>query len=238
MELPKQDKTTKPSSRQIVNPSTRKRNHEMVGSHTNTIEQDTSKAQQQAIERNMHMVKRNRVRAAYIAPTADNDALSTQNKTNDEPTTEFNSEGEKSKGQDHTTSNSRHNNEPIEIFSIEAMFPNEVPDVMDPLLAYKAMSDPDVMYLHQAMKEKDKEEFIKAMRDEVRDQANNGNFTVIRKDKIPKDKRLLKAVWQMRRKRDIKTRAIKKYSSISSPLIKSTSTNRVRCMWTSRTSRW
>ena len=69
--------------------------------------------------------------------------------------------------------------EPIEIFSIEAMFPNKTPEVMDPLLAFKAIADPDVMYLQQAMREKDKEEFIKAMKTEVRDQANSGTLTVI-----------------------------------------------------------
>ena len=83
----------------------------------------------------------------------------------------------------------------------------------DPLLAYKAVADPDVMYLHQAMKEKDKEHFIQAMKKEVRDQAANGNFSVIKKSDIPEGKRILKSVWQMRRKRDIITRKVKKYKA-------------------------
>ena len=33
----------------------------------------------------------------------------------------------------------------------------------DPLQVYKAMADPDTMYMHQAMKEPDKEMFIRAM---------------------------------------------------------------------------
>ena len=103
--------------------------------------------------------------------------------------------------------------DPIEIFSMEAMYPSELPEVTDPLLAYKAVADPDVMYLHQAMKEKDRDMFIEAMRKEVKDQAENGNFSIVRKDTIPKGKNVLKAVWQMRRKRDIKTRAIKKYKA-------------------------
>ena len=102
---------------------------------------------------------------------------------------------------------------PVEIFSLETMYQNEYPDIIDPLMAYKAVADPDVMYLHQAMREADKEQFIEAMRKEVRDQSENGNFSVVRKDSIPQDKRVLKAVWQMRRKRDIKTRAIKKYKA-------------------------
>ena len=108
---------------------------------------------------------------------------------------------------------SQEESDPIEIFSMEAMYPNEYPEATDPILAYKAVADPDVMYLHQAMREKDRDMFIEAMRKEVKDQAENGNFSVVRKDTIPKEKNILKAVWQMRRKRDIKTRAIKKYKA-------------------------
>ena len=100
-----------------------------------------------------------------------------------------------------------------EIFSFEALFPNETPEIMDPLLAYKAVADPDVMYLHQAMKEHDRDKFIEAMRKEIRDQSDNGNFSIMRRDKLPPDKRVLKTVWQMRRKRDIKSRIVKKYKA-------------------------
>ena len=100
-----------------------------------------------------------------------------------------------------------------EIFSFEALFPHEEPEILDPLLAYKAVADPDVMYLHQAMKEHDKEKFIEAMRKEIRDQSQNGNFTIMNRNELPKGKRVLKTVWQMRRKRDIKSRAVKKYKA-------------------------
>ncbi len=80
-------------------------------------------------------------------------------------------------------------------------------------IAYKASTDPDTMYMHQAMMEPDKGEFIKAMQKEVEDQMSNGNFTIVHKDEVPKDKVILPAVWQMRRKRDIKTRQIKKYKA-------------------------
>ena len=33
----------------------------------------------------------------------------------------------------------------------------------NPLHAYKAVADPDTIYLHQAMKEPDRKEFLKAM---------------------------------------------------------------------------
>ena len=83
----------------------------------------------------------------------------------------------------------------------------------DPLYAYKAVTDPDTMYLHQALREKDRDQFIEAMKREVDDQSKNGNFTIIRRKEMPEGKRTLKSVWQMRRKRDIKTRQIKKYKA-------------------------
>ena len=80
-------------------------------------------------------------------------------------------------------------------------------------MAYKATSDPDTMYLHQAMQEPDKKEFVEAMQKEVRDQYENGNFSIIHKSKLPQGATVLPAVWQMKRKRDIKTRNVKKWKA-------------------------
>ena len=52
---------------------------------------------------------------------------------------------------------------PSEIFCYEAMYPEADADIHDPLLAYKAVSDPDTMYLHQAMKKDDRNDFIKTI---------------------------------------------------------------------------
>ena len=82
-----------------------------------------------------------------------------------------------------------------------------------PLEIYKAVADPDTMYLHQAMKQPDKREFIKAMVKEVEDQFQNGNFTIIPRSQLPKGATVLPAVWQMKRKRDIRTRKVKKYKA-------------------------
>ena len=95
-----------------------------------------------------------------------------------------------------------------------AMFPDDDKANWDnPLLAYKATSDPDTLYYHQAMKEQDKEEFESSMMKEVEDQYNNGNFSKVHKSEVPDDQIVLPAVWQMRRKRDAKTGAIKKYKA-------------------------
>ena len=106
-----------------------------------------------------------------------------------------------------------------EIMCLEAMFPDNAQQLQmmrmdnDPLYAYKAVADPDTMYLHQAMKEPDWMEFREAMIKEVNDQMENGNFTIIKRSKVPKGKTILPAVWQMKRKRDIKTRKVKKYKA-------------------------
>ena len=98
------------------------------------------------------------------------------------------------------------------IFCLEAMFPIRE-EIDNPLMAYKATSDPDTMYLHEAMKEPDGGEFVKAMEKEVTDQMENGNFSIIPKILVPKWEKILPTVWQMKRKRDIKTRQIKKYKA-------------------------
>jgi hypothetical protein len=95
------------------------------------------------------------------------------------------------------------------------MFPDDDRIEWDnPLLAYKATSDPDILYNHQAMKEQDKEEIESSMMKEIEDQYNNGNFTIVHKGEVVPDNQIvLPAVWQMRRKRDAKTGVIKKYKA-------------------------
>lgn len=101
-----------------------------------------------------------------------------------------------------------------ELFSFQAMFPNYAgfPE-KDPIQVYKATSDPDTMYHHEAMKQPDAVEFRVAMDKEWDDQLKNGNFTVIHRSEVPEGATVLPTVWQMRRKRDIRTRQIKKYKA-------------------------
>ena len=59
--------------------------------------------------------------------------------------------------------------------------------INEPLLAYKATADPDTMYLHEAMKQKDWKEFRKAMQKVVDDRMEDKNFSVTHKNKILKN---------------------------------------------------
>ena len=102
-----------------------------------------------------------------------------------------------------------------ELFCLETMFPHDPPaSPNDSLLAYKAAtSDPDTMYHHQAMKEPDAEQFMNGMQQEMDRQFTDGNFSIIHRSQIPKGEKIFPGVWQMRRKRDIKTREIKKHKA-------------------------
>jgi hypothetical protein len=49
---------------------------------------------------------------------------------------------------------------------------------------------------------------------ELRDrQFENGNFTVVHKSEVPEGNTILPAVWQIKRKRDAKTGAMKKHKA-------------------------
>ena len=99
-----------------------------------------------------------------------------------------------------------------ELFCLQSMFPIESIGPAE-ILAMKATADPDTMCLHEAMKEPDREEFLKAMQKEIDDQMENGNYDIIKKSEVPKGEKILPAVWQMKRKRDIKTQKVKKYKA-------------------------
>ena len=77
----------------------------------------------------------------------------------------------------------------------------------------KAQSDPDTMYHHQAMREPDHKHFIAAMDKEIADQMANGNFVLLPRSSLPNGATVLNAVWQMKRKRDIRTGKIVKYKA-------------------------
>jgi len=78
---------------------------------------------------------------------------------------------------------------------------------------YKATSDPDTLYHHQAMKQPDADKFREAMAKEWEDQRRNGNFEIVKKSEVPKGTTILPSVWQMRRKREVSTGKIKKYKA-------------------------
>ncbi len=101
-----------------------------------------------------------------------------------------------------------------EIFCYTAISPDKInPANMDPLFVYKSSVDPDTLYHHEAMREPDRKEFKRAMQKEIDDRIKGKNFSIVHKSTVPKGATVLPAVWQLRRKRDIRTREIKKYKA-------------------------
>jgi hypothetical protein len=80
-------------------------------------------------------------------------------------------------------------------------------------LAFAATADPDTMYLDQALREPDREQFLEAMRKEVEDHEKRKHWVVVRRDSLPKGTPVLPAVWSMKRKRRLSTREVYKWKA-------------------------
>ncbi len=82
-----------------------------------------------------------------------------------------------------------------------------------PMLAYAASADPDTMYYHEAMREPDSAEFIKAMDKEVQSHTENHVWELVPRSSVPPATKILPAVWAMKRKRRIATREVYKWKA-------------------------
>jgi Reverse transcriptase (RNA-dependent DNA polymerase) len=84
--------------------------------------------------------------------------------------------------------------------------------IVDPI-ALATSTDPDVMYLDQAMKQPDRKQFKEAMQKEVQAHTDGKNWKIVHRDQIPKKHKVLPAVWAMIRKRDISTQQVYKWKA-------------------------
>eukprot|EP00957_Ditylum_brightwellii_P010854 822814-Ditylum_brightwellii.AAC.1 len=80
-------------------------------------------------------------------------------------------------------------------------------------LAFLSQSDPDTMQYHQAMKQPDWAQFIKAIVREVNTHTEKRHWRLIPKNQVPEGVKVLSAVWAMKRKCDIKTGKILKWKA-------------------------
>ena len=80
-------------------------------------------------------------------------------------------------------------------------------------IAYAASADKDTMYMHQAMRQPDKKQFIQAMVDEVTAHTKNGHWKIIPRSQVPEGTKVLPSVWSMKRKRRILTREVYKWKA-------------------------
>ena len=69
------------------------------------------------------------------------------------------------------------------------------------------------MYLHEALREPDCEQFILAMEKEIDMQERNQSWELVKRHQLKHDTPILPAVWAMRRKRRIATQEVYKWKA-------------------------
>jgi hypothetical protein len=89
----------------------------------------------------------------------------------------------------------------------------EIQESMSDPVAFAATTNPDTMYLHQALRAPDREKFIEAMAKEVQDHESGKHWEVVSKSEVPQGTSILPAVWSMKRKRRITTNEIYKWKA-------------------------
>ena len=75
------------------------------------------------------------------------------------------------------------NGENEEVYEGEVEY--EIQKRMSDPIAFAASADPDTMYLHEAMKQPDKKQFIQAMLDEVNTHTNRGHWEITSRADVP-----------------------------------------------------
>ena len=85
---------------------------------------------------------------------------------------------------------------------------------MSQLMAFATnKSDPDTMYMHQAMQQPDKEKFKQAMVEEIKAHTENKHWEVIERSDVPEGDKILPPVWAMKRKRCMATGKVYKWKA-------------------------
>jgi len=90
---------------------------------------------------------------------------------------------------------------------------NEELERLDHPISFAASSNPDILYLDDAMRAPDANEFRKAMAQEIKSHTDNGHWQIVDKSSVPGMASILPAVWAFRRKRRIKTQEVYKWKA-------------------------
>ena len=81
------------------------------------------------------------------------------------------------------------------------------------LIAYAASSDPDILYVDQALQAPDRDDFIKAMVKEIKGHEEKGHWWLIPQASVPTGVQVLPSVWALRHKRRLDTGDIYKHKA-------------------------
>ena len=101
----------------------------------------------------------------------------------------------------------------INYYSRAEMRDYDEQDKMSDPIAFKASTNPDILYYHQAMQAHDKDAFKQAVIEEVNAHIEGNHWELIDKNNVPDGTKVIDSVWAMRRKRDIKTREVYKHKA-------------------------
>ena len=104
----------------------------------------------------------------------------------------------------------------LSMSSIADQFYDEDFELLDSLedpIAFKAVHDPDTLYMHQALKQHDSDKFIDAMVKEIRDHEVRFHWRVVKRSTVPSDQKVLPSVWAMKRKRRILSGEVYKWKA-------------------------
>jgi hypothetical protein len=83
----------------------------------------------------------------------------------------------------------------------------------DPIAYMAKLGDPDTMYLDDALKAPDRDEFIQAMQQEVTQHEERGHWIMIPRSQVPAGTKILLAVWSTKRKRRVATGEVYKHKA-------------------------
>jgi Reverse transcriptase (RNA-dependent DNA polymerase) len=93
------------------------------------------------------------------------------------------------------------------------------PDNVEPVLEYEdpitcmATGGQDNFYYHEILHEPDKLQFINAMKQEIKEHNDNGNWVPVRRCDLPADTKVIPLVWAMRQKRSLTDGTIHKWKA-------------------------
>jgi hypothetical protein len=85
--------------------------------------------------------------------------------------------------------------------------------VIECLLSVVARADEDTMYWDQAIKQPDADKFLEAAFEEIKTHEDNHHWEVVPIEDLPEDTPVLDPVWNMKRKRRLKTNKVYKHKA-------------------------
>ena len=89
----------------------------------------------------------------------------------------------------------------------------ELQEQMRNPIAFHAEMMGDIMYLHQALKQKDASQFVDAVITEINGHVENEHWKLVKRDSVPDNVQIVPSVWSLHHKRNLTTNEITKHKA-------------------------